>query len=129
MQVLLGSLTTGLSALAVSGGRSVNFFLIVIYGVSDTMDPVIIISLKTAAATTALGMLFLRKSCHSRSSVANKILFLLRCFGYLGSFISCSCEGFKRTRTIYHSYQRSRAVHQRMSIVSNGLRALIWAGI
>ena len=52
MQVLLGSLTTGLSALAVSGGKSVNIFLMVFYNLSDT-----IVSLKTAAATTALGML------------------------------------------------------------------------
>ena len=35
MQVLLGSLTTGLSALAASGGKSVSVFLNGIYGFSD----------------------------------------------------------------------------------------------
>ena len=61
MQVLLGSLTTGLSALAVSGGKSVNIFLSA-FTVSLTLA---IISLKTAAATTALGTLFLRHTSHS----------------------------------------------------------------
>jgi hypothetical protein len=37
MQVLLGSLTTGLSALAVSGGKSVSVFLNGIYDLSDTI--------------------------------------------------------------------------------------------
>ena len=79
MQVLLGSLTTGLSALAVTGGRSVNnFFLNGIYGLSDTMARSIIISLKTAAATTALGTLFLKKKpAISTSSVANVVLLLI----------------------------------------------------
>ena len=132
MQVLLGSLTTGLSALAVTGGRSVNnFFLNGIYGLPDTMARFIIISLKTAAATTALGTLFLKKKNLPFQLVPwpMSYYFLNRCFGYFGSFISCSCKGFKRTRTIYYPYQRSRAVYQRMSIVSIGLRALIWARI
>jgi hypothetical protein len=40
------------------------YFLNGIYGLSDTLIRVIIISLKTAAATTALGMLFLRETSH-----------------------------------------------------------------
>ena len=62
LQVLLGSLTTGLSALSASGGKSVNIFL-----TTTTMaylTRVCFFSLKTAMATTALGMLFLRKICH-----------------------------------------------------------------
>jgi hypothetical protein len=51
---------------------------------------------------------------------------LRRCFIYLDSFIPCSCEGFKRTRTIYRPFQRPRTVHPRMSIVSAGPWAYGW---
>ena len=60
MQVLLGSLTTGLSALAASGGKSVNIFL---RRLSEALTRDVIVPLKTAAATTVLGMLF-SETCH-----------------------------------------------------------------
>ena len=105
------------------------YFLNGIYGLSDTLARVIVVSfsLKTAIATTAFGMLLVRKNSPFRR--VPWLIFIYRCFSYLGSFISCLCEGFKRTRTIYHPNERSRAVYQRMSIVSIGLRALIWARI
>jgi uncharacterized membrane protein (Fun14 family) len=85
LQVLFGSLTTGLSALSVSGGISVNSFLMAYL----------------TKATTAIGTSSFQQKFYSM------MYFVLhRCFICLGSFISCSCvscscEGFKRTRTIY----------------------------
>lgn len=55
VQVLLGALTTGLSGIAVSGGRSVNTFLIPSARVSNILPCLVFHLLKTASATTALG--------------------------------------------------------------------------
>ena len=62
-----------------SGGfrrKICEYFLIGIYGLSDTLVRVIVIALKIAIATTALGMFLLgKKLAISTSSVANGILF------------------------------------------------------
>ena len=97
------------------------YFLNGICGVSNTLVCDVYYLLKAAKATTAVG-----KSSFQRELYLMMYFILFRCFIYLGSFISCSCERFKRTRTIYHPYQRHRSVHSRMSNISDGPWAYDW---
>ena len=104
LQVLLGSLTTGLSAVAASSGKqasSVQSMLI-----SSALSWLLF---QTAVSTTILGTLNLLRFCHWL--LIEDVSIFQRRTGDFGSFLPRKSPWFERTRTIDSSNQRFGAVH------------------
>ena len=88
MQVVLGSLTTGLSALSVVGGASVNTFL-TLYTRYLTFIGSRWLFIEDCKGNHSPWYVIMRRVIPTGALL--NVFFLHRCLSYLGSFISCPC--------------------------------------